>query len=135
MAIQFDVSQTNEFFASEGVVEELGETFGKVLIYEYSAHLLKYVVMIHLDNEFVAISGDPVTPFGGDSLYEVSVPADHITVLTDEYCKERRYLAFSYGKESDPNHRTMSLRKKQDGELKVWTSYALSPEHPYGQTI
>jgi hypothetical protein len=128
--------------------EDIGSFFGnnereileykpgsKLFIVEYAGKLLRYSFWFHITDEYVMVSGNDGTPFGADSLYEIVVPCDSVTLHDDPYDRNQSGLAFWYG---DPKHKmnlTMMLLKRPDGDLKVWPTTVWPYRHPYQQSM
>ncbi|MDF1755758.1 MAG: hypothetical protein P1U89_23415 [Verrucomicrobiales bacterium] len=130
MAISYNKKQLDSFFVGEGELYEHDNDLGRILTYIYQGNPLKFEIMIHMDNDYVGISGDTERPFGGDSLFEFYVPADNIKFYDfGGYDKESPMLSFTYGLKDDPHYKTMGLHRSPNQKLKVWPVYAFPKGH------
>lgn len=95
---------------------------GKELIwYEHSGKLLKYVIMITPSDKQIAISADPVTPFGGSSFYEFYINCDRIQQIANSYNRKNELcLGFWLGDGTDPKERKLTIHMRDDRDLVVW---------------
>lgn len=95
----------------------------------YAGARLNYELIIGEESEIVLISGSHEEPFGADSLFEIMVPCDSISVCEDGYYPGQTGLNFWYGDPSQYHNRTMQLLKRPDGDLKVWPVCIWPPRH------
>lgn len=130
MPIKFEPSVIEGFFGTAIALPEPGE-HGISGMVEYVGRRLKYSFIFSNDDETVSISGDPETPFGADSFYEFVIPCDSITESHDGYYPDQTGLHFWYGDTTQKHNLMMMLRKRPDGDLKVWPACPWPPRHPF----
>jgi len=134
MPIAYDSAVIGEFFNSGGEITNSPETNDRILWIDYSAPILKYRIMLHLDKEAVSVSGDVSNPFGADSMYEISVPCSLIVAGPDSYHPGQTCLSFLYGGSEMQDHSQMTIMKTPTGELKVWPGYPFASDHAFSST-
>jgi hypothetical protein len=117
------------FFGGEAFTST-GEQIGRIHIFRYVGSRLQYDVWIQEDIDWVAVSGDPDTPFGAHSFYEISLPCDLIATLADGYIPGQVALAFYHGGSREPENLRMTIMKRPDGDLKVWPAFPIPEGHP-----
>lgn len=130
MPIQWNDSDLQRFFGTALVGDQDGDPTDRVYELDYAGKRLKYRMMLLVDSDIVSISGDPELPFGADSLFEIIIPCDSISLCSDGYYPGQAGLAFWYGSTAHPHNCTMQLLKRPDGDLKVWPGYAWPTRHP-----
>ena len=133
MALTWRDEDIKHFFGCESPSVIEAQPTKEMFIIDYSGKLLKYSIWFLITDEIVLISGNVAIPFGADSLYEIGLPCDSVSVCDDPYDPNQTGLAFWYG---DPKLRmnlTMMLLKRPDGDLKVWPEAVLPNRHPYLQ--
>lgn len=96
----------------------------------YTGKNLRYALYLDVTDEVVMISGDMSTPFGADSLFEIGIPCDSITEISDGYYHGNKGLGFWYGDRNQKHNMTMMLLKRPDGDLKVWPTCVFPERHP-----
>jgi hypothetical protein len=96
-----------------------GSSF-RLFTFRYSGRHLRYEFWVHAVEEQVSISGDTTNPFGADSLFEFYVPCDSLSFVEDGYYPGQVALACWYGSREDPSNQRLTIRKRPDGDLKVW---------------
>jgi hypothetical protein len=133
MPITYDPDVVAAFFGSPGEINTVAVTEDRIVWIEYSGPLLKYRVLLHLDQEAVSVSGDPSHPFGADSAYEICVPCSHISEFPDGYHPGQKGLSFCFGGADFNKDRTMTIMKTPAGELKVWPEYAFPAGHGFSR--
>lgn len=131
MALKYDPSLIERFFGTAGEFTQLAESTDKIIWIDYAGPVLRYRIMLHIDRDVVLVSGDTVHPFGGDSMYEISIPCSEIVGGPDGYHPGQICLSFYYGDPSLQANRQMTIMKRPDGELKVWPSMPIPSGHPY----
>ena len=95
-------------------------------MYKYQGEALAYEILIFIDREEVAISGDPERPFSGDSLFEFYIPVNCITYKSfGGYDKDCPVLVFTDGPTTSQDYKTMDLHRTAKNKLKVWPVYPL----------
>ncbi len=97
---------------------------------EYTGKSLRYSLYLDVNDEVAMISGDTSTPFGADSLFEICLPCDSITEISDGYYHGNIGLGFWYGDRNQKHNMTMMLLKRPDGDLKVWPICVFPERHP-----
>ena len=102
---------------------------------QYRGPSLKYELMLHPANEIALISGDIESPFGANSMYEISIPCDCITQIEDGYYPGQFGLGFWYGDPKQKHNMTMMLLKRPDGDLKVWPACVWPHRHPHHKML
>jgi len=131
MALTWKDEDITHFFGCESPSICESQPAKELFIVDYSGKLLRYSFWFLITDECVMISGNDTVPFGADSLYEIVVPCDSVSVCEDPYDPKHTGLAFCYG---DPKQRlnlTMILLKRPDGDLKVWPSTVWPNRHLY----
>lgn len=134
MALIWREEDLKNFFGCETRTVCEGIPGKEMIVIDYSGTLLNYSFWFQITDEYVMVSGNDSIPFGADSLYEIVVPCDSVSVCEDPYDPGKTGLQFWYG---DPNQRmnlTMVLLKRQNGDLKVWPTTVWPNRHPYQQS-
>lgn len=133
MALYYRDDDIMSFFGCDELA--IGETKpgSACFIVEYAGKILKYSLWFHIADEIVAVSGDDTNPFGANSLYEIIVPCDSVSLHDDPYDRNQFGLAFWYGDPKQRMNLTMMLLKRPDGDLKVWPESVWPQRHPYLQ--
>ena len=129
MPIEFDPDVIERFFGVEVEMHDPTRHSISATI-EYTGCVLKYCVMFCDRDVMVSISGDPETPFGADSFYEINIPCDSITESEDGYYPGKTGLNFWYGNRACPHNLMMMLLKSPSGDLKVWPACPWPARHP-----
>jgi hypothetical protein len=130
VALKYDPSLIVRFFGSAGEFTTSAESSEQMVWIDYAGAVLRYAIMLILDRDLVLISGDTSHPFGGDSMYEISIPCTEIVEGPDGYHPGQVCLSFYYGDPSLQSNRQMTIMKRPDGELKVWPSMPFPQDHP-----
>lgn len=129
MGIQFDAAALTAFFGEQPIFEEEPVGILDVTAFDYSGEHLKYTLFLNHTWNCAMISGDTTSPFGADSLFEISVPCDSISAGPDPYRADQVCLSFWHGPQTDYANRTLTLMKRPDGDLKVWPRTKFPPGH------
>jgi len=101
--------------------------------FDYAGKRLRYQLFIHEKEDQISISGDPETPFGADSLYELYLPCDTIELFADPYRAEFRAVGFWYGGSNERSNLRLTIMKRPDGDLKVWPAFPFAESHHKGR--
>lgn len=81
---------------------------------------MNYKIILDSNEEVVFISGSFEEPFSANSLFELTVRCDSITVVDDPYYSNQIGLLFHRGNPSGYKELRMQIFKRPDGDLKVW---------------
>jgi hypothetical protein len=134
MPIQFQVAEIETFFGVPLNPSKFPDSGREQYWLDYSGRILKYSIIIDVEKDAVMISGDPVTPWGGNSMYEIGVPCSSIVTgqtRSSIIGPEGIMLSFYYGDPSDRYNRTLTIIRRNDGDLIVWPSWPYPKGHPY----
>lgn len=129
MPIHFQPAEIEAFFGAtldRAIFAKLGR---EQYWLDYSGRVLKYSLIIDVERDTVMISGDPQTPWGGDSMYEIGVPCTSIFTHPSGY-DDGVALAFFYGDPTDRRNRMLTIIKRRDANLVVWPSWPYPAGHP-----
>ena len=129
MSIEFDPKVIERFFETEIVLYDSASHSLSAEI-DYAGDVLKYSILFHDQDDMVSISGDPETPFGADSFYEINIPCDSIVESEDGYYPGKTGLHFWYGDRGFPHNLMMMLLKSPGRDLKVWPACPWPTRHP-----
>lgn len=130
VALKFDPTLMELFFGTPGVTHLSADSADPVVWINYAGPVLRYQLYLQVDREVVAVSGDTVMPFGGHSMYEIYVPCTEVVGTPDGYLPGHICLSFYNGDPSLQTNCQMTIRKRPDGELKVWPVIQFPPAHP-----
>lgn len=91
------------------------------ITYRHSGALLKYEILITPSVKQVAVSADPVTPFGGASFFEFYINCDSVRTIDNAYHhKNPICLGFWNGSSKAWEDCRLTLYMRDDGDLVVW---------------
>ena len=131
MSVKWQDEDFTAFFGATPLPASDRERPDGIFTLSYVGRLLRYKMYIDVACEAVHVSGDPETPFGAESFFEVSVPCDSIAACVDGYHPEQTSLLFWYGDPARKHNVTLQLLKRPDGDLKVWPSCVWPSRHQY----
>ena len=134
MALTWQDEDIQHFFDCEPPCVFEAQPGKELIVVDYSGKVLRYSVLFQITDEYVMISGNDTNPFGADSLYEIVVPCDKVSVCEDPYDSNQTGLAFWYGDPKQRMNLTMMLLKRAYGDLKVWPESVWPNRHPYQQS-
>ena len=111
----WNLEELSQFFGAAPEVSMIEDR--ELVQFDYRSQLLRYCLIIEPDPGRAAISANTTNPFGGDSLYEFYVACDQIWLESSDFGP---VLTFGRGTGRDYASWTMTVRKRDDGELVVW---------------
>ena len=138
----WDISDVSQALGVEPFLSRPDSPTGDIYMFDFSGPRLNYGVWIQPDVDYVMVSGDPVTPFGGHSFYEVYVACGSIWRTVDTYrhphgtkLEDAEFfgLDFCTGPEHRIDQGSLTLLFRPDGDLKVWPAYPLPESHPLSE--
>jgi hypothetical protein len=135
MPIQFNPTDIENFFGVP--LQEMLLTEPSSLKYWilYEGSVLKYSIILDVENDVVMISGDERSPWSSDSMYEFNIPCTSILTgpsgYSSGYEPEDVALKFYYGDASDWQNRTLTIRKRSNQDLIVWPYWPYPQGHPF----
>jgi hypothetical protein len=93
-------------------------------VFYYKSEKLKYEILLDLEEKSISISADFEHPFGGRSLYEISVEFDRVLIETEpEFYGNRKILVCRKDYPKAENFKTLMIMKWDSNELSVWPNY------------
>ncbi len=92
----------------------------EILHLPYCGGTINYEFVFHRFDNIIFVAASFEEPFGPDSLFEIAVPCDLISVVDDPYNSGQIGLYFYRGNPDDHRHLMMQLYKRPDGHLKLW---------------
>lgn len=119
------VEVVSAFFACEPQRED-GFEPDRLAIFDFEVGELKYGIHLALDGRMFSISADPVLPYGRESLYEIQVLFDRISIEPQECYDGAPALICRKDFEAKPNCPTIMIMKWPDGRFSVWQAYPLA---------
>ncbi len=134
MPIEFDRADIEAFFNARMDDTFFPDSGREQYWLDYSGQLLKYSIIIDVEREAVMISGDPDTPWGAQSMYEIGVPCTSILVRRIGRDEGVTFACY-YGDTSDRRNRTLAIIKRPDSDLIVWPSWTYPAGHPYSNDV
>ena len=131
MSIEWNVDAISSFFGA--LPEEVSaiNSADRIFVFTYKGLHLRYEAWVHADAEAIFISADTVHPFDADSLYEIYLPCDSLSLVQDGYYPGQLALACWYGPQDDQRNRRLMILKRPDGDLKVWPAFPFPEGHAF----
>jgi hypothetical protein len=117
------VNVIKEFLGVEPQLEGLVSP-EKHKVFYYKSEKLKYEIWLDIEEKNINISADFEVPFGGRSLYEISVEFDRLMIETEpEFYGNRKILVCRKDYPNAENFKTLMIMKWDSNELSVWPNY------------
>jgi hypothetical protein len=132
MSIQWNPDEISAFFGVKPDIMPIEDSGSHIFVYRYTGSNLRYELWLWVDDDQLTMSGDTEVPFGTDSLYEICLPCDSVSLVKDGYYPGQMALAFWHGPQSDRKSLRLKILKRPDGDLKVWPEYPFPDRHPLG---
>lgn len=127
-----NLSVISDFFESEP--ETIRDASGvEHAVFYHKGTLLNYELMFTPSREWLAISGDPKTPFSGTSFYEFYLTCDHVTRIP-AHNSMNPGLAFYPDEEASSDKCAMTLYMRKDRDLTVWPRETHQKKYEVEQT-